>query len=257
LRHGKNRLFPKVRLSAAAQEKHHLLDATAVFLHEHDDPALRALRRLISATRVRDPWQASLDDIRTGLGAPTMLAREAFRRYCLGRAVGAPPSRVGLQLWLEQAPDRESRVTLDDSRDRMGLRRAKVRWRCGDQEIATSRALTRWIAEDLQRLGLAKVTDLGAMRDNAEWLESMTDAAHPSGTTRMSLGPREGVVDRDLQVHGVHGLFVVGASVFPIAGYANPTLTIVALALRLAEHLSGSGSTDRLPLSGPEPLKVP
>jgi choline dehydrogenase-like flavoprotein len=63
------------------------------------------------------------------------------------------------------------------------------------------------------------------------------DSFHPAGTTRMSDGPASGVVDRNLAVHGVPGLYVVGGSVFPTSGYANPTLTIVALALRLSAHL--------------------
>jgi choline dehydrogenase-like flavoprotein len=76
------------------------------------------------------------------------------------------------------------------------------------------------------------------MHDDNAWLAAVVPAAHPSGTTRMSRDPAGGVVDVDLQVHGVPGLFVLGGSVFPTSGYANPTLTIVALAMRLAEHLT-------------------
>jgi choline dehydrogenase-like flavoprotein len=57
------------------------------------------------------------------------------------------------------------------------------------------------------------------------------------GTTRMSDNPRKGVVDRNCQVHGVHNLFVAGSSVFPTAGSGTPTLTLVGLAIRLADHL--------------------
>ncbi len=63
------------------------------------------------------------------------------------------------------------------------------------------------------------------------------DAHHHAGTTRMHPDPELGVVDADLRVHGMDNLFVTGASVFPTAGVANPTLTIVALTLRLAGHL--------------------
>ena len=60
---------------------------------------------------------------------------------------------------------------------------------------------------------------------------------HHMGTTRMHPDPKRGVVDQNSRVHGADNLFVTGSSVFPTAGYANPTLTIVALALRLADHL--------------------
>ena len=64
---------------------------------------------------------------------------------------------------------------------------------------------------------------------------------HHMGTTRMAASPREGVVDADCRVHGTANLFVAGSSVFPTTGNANPTLTIVALALRLADHLKDTG----------------
>ena len=63
------------------------------------------------------------------------------------------------------------------------------------------------------------------------------NAHHHVGTTRMHADPGQGVVDAHGRVHGLTNLFVTGSSVFPTGGFANPTLTIVALALRLAEHL--------------------
>ena len=67
---------------------------------------------------------------------------------------------------------------------------------------------------------------------------AFTDASHHMGTTRMSAAPADGVVDADCRVHGVRNLYVAGSSVFPSAGFANPTLSIVALSLRLARHLA-------------------
>jgi len=143
-----------------------------------------------------------------------------------------------LQLWLEQHPNPDSRIDLAETRDSLGLRQAQVRWELGEPERRTSRVMTRWIAEDLTRLGLARTTESRGMWDDEAWTEAVRDAAHPSGTTRMSAQALTGVVDVHLQVHGVEGLYVVGSSVFPIAGYANPTLTIVALALRLSDTLA-------------------
>ena len=247
LRRDGRRLFPKVRLAPQAQEQHELVDATAVFVHEHEDAGLAAARRLLVAARAGRVPARPLREVATAVQAVAPLAHGFYRRHARGLPLGARPSHVWLQLWLEQAPDRDRRVTLAPTRDRFGLRQARVRWGCDPIELETSRRLTRWIAADLERLGIARVRELPAMDDDDVWRSSVTDAAHPSGTTRMSTSPDDGVVDPDLQVHGLDGIYVVGGSVFPTSGYANPTLTIVALALRLADHLARSRRAGRTP----------
>jgi choline dehydrogenase-like flavoprotein len=237
LHSGSRRLFPKVRLAPAAQEKHELLDATAVFVHDHQQPALAAARRLLIAARTRRLPKRLWRDTLMAARAPLPVAHDAYRRYALGLSSGIRPSAVWLQLWLEQTPNPDSRIALGETTDSLGLRRAEVHWRVGEQERSTSRLMTRWIAADLSRLGVAQVRELDAMRDDDAWQAGVTDAFHPAGTTRMSESARDGVVDPNLQVHGVRGLYAVGGSVFPTSGYANPTLTIVALAMRLGEHL--------------------
>lgn len=231
------RLFPKVRLAPTAQERHRLLDATAVFVHEHTSPALTAARGLVLAARARRRPERPLHDVVAALRGAVPVLSTAYRRNVQGLATAQRPAHVWLQLWLEQAPDPDRRVTLGAGRDALGLRQAHVDWSCRDQELETSRLMTRWIGSDLERMGVATLRELAPMRDDTAWRRSVSDAAHPAGTTRLSRSPREGVVDLDLQVHGTAGLYVVGGSVFPTSGYANPTLTIVALALRLAEHL--------------------
>lgn len=247
LHKGRRKLFPKVRLSPEAQAEHELLDATAVFLHEHDDQGFQASRRLLQAARARTRPDDLLGDTVRVLRSSRTAFRDVYRRTVHGMATGARPSHVWLQLWLEQAPDPRSRVALDDAVDALGLRRVTVDWRSGEQEMRTGRQLTRWIADDLRRLHVADVRELPAMTDDAAWRATMRDAAHSAGTTRMAAQPRDGVVDTNLAVHGVPGLYVVGSSVFPASGYANPTLTIVALALRLGRHLRGEAPSNVSP----------
>jgi choline dehydrogenase-like flavoprotein len=86
--------------------------------------------------------------------------------------------------------------------------------------------------EGLRRTGIGHVDRTGL--DESSTLES---GRHHMGTTRMHCDPRRGVVDENCRVHGLGNLFIAGSSVFPTAGYANPTLTIVALAIRLADHI--------------------
>ena len=78
---------------------------------------------------------------------------------------------------------------------------------------------------------------LGFEDDAAGWRAAVTAGKHHMGTTPMHRDPACGVVDENSRVHGIGNLFVAGSSVFPTSGYVNPTLTIVALAIRLAEHI--------------------
>ena len=240
LRRGRDHLFPKVRLSPAVQEDQHLLDATAVFVHDYDDPGMAAARRLLLAARAKRIPPGALRDAVRASGVPLPLMRSAYRRLRFGLPADAVPSAVWLQIWLEQAPDPDRRIVLSARRNPLGLPRPEIRWNCTDEEIRTSRVFTRLIADELSRLHLATVSELEPMRDDEAWRSAVTDAFHPAGTTRMSKDPQNGVVDTDLQVHGVQHLFAVGSSVFPTSGYANPTLTIVAIALRAADYIEST-----------------
>jgi choline dehydrogenase-like flavoprotein len=235
---GRSRLYPKVRLAPGAQQRGHLLDANAVLVHEYEAPQLDAARRLVNARR---DWQMPSHPVADGLQAVRAvgsLSRVAYRRWVKGLSAGWPASRVTLQVWVEQVPDPDSRVRLGSVRDPLGLPVAEVDWRIAPEELRTSRVLGRLVADDLRHRGLASVRELPAMTNDEAWMTTVTDAYHPAGTTRMSASGLDGVVDPDGQVHGLDGLFVAGSSTFPIAGYANPTLTIAALAFRLADHLS-------------------
>jgi choline dehydrogenase-like flavoprotein len=131
----------------------------------------------------------------------------------------------------EQAPDPANRITLTGVLDPLGLPRACLTWRVGTAERQSARLLLETLDRQCRRLGL------GALLDDGGAEPAFGDAAHPMGTTRMSTDPRHGVVDADCRVHELTNLYLAGSSVFPTGGYANPTWTIVALALRLADHL--------------------
>jgi choline dehydrogenase-like flavoprotein len=135
--------------------------------------------------------------------------------------------------YCEQVPRAESRVFLADVRDRLGVNTLVLDWKIGAEETTSILRLQELFAGRLEGQGIGKFSR--SEPDSAG--PQYTDASHHMGTTRMSDDPREGVVDRNTRVHGVGNLFIAGSSVFPTVGYANPTLTIVALAIRLADHL--------------------
>jgi choline dehydrogenase-like flavoprotein len=151
-----------------------------------------------------------------------------------------------LAMQAEQHPNPDSRVELDDAVDELGAHRARLRWVVTDEDRASVRRTQDLIdgALDARRLGRMR-RKLGTERPPALFVGGF----HHMGTTRMHDDPRRGVVDADSRVHSVANLYVASSGVFPTTGYANPTLTVVALAIRLADHL-------RSRLEGPGPVLV-
>ena len=137
---------------------------------------------------------------------------------------------------LETTPRPDSRVTLAQPRDRLGTPCVHVDWRIDESDRRGLERLRRAVANAIESKGLGVlIEDPGV--DEAGWPNSMEGGKHHMGTTRMHVDRKQGVVDPDCRVHAVANLYVAGSSVFPTSGHANPTLTIVALALRLADHL--------------------
>jgi choline dehydrogenase-like flavoprotein len=162
-----------------------------------------------------------------------------------GRAVGRKASRC--MTLVEPFPNPDSRVTLTDARDALGMRRVNLNWMITDAERRTLRRAQEIFADAVAGAGVGRLKmDVGFLE--ADWsavepLDLVSEGSfiepghHHGGTTRMASGPDRGVVDADCKVFGVENLHVAGNSVFPTAGSINPTFTIVALALRLADHL--------------------
>jgi choline dehydrogenase-like flavoprotein len=136
--------------------------------------------------------------------------------------------------YMEQLPVPENRVELSrDAVDPLGQPRARLHWTIGERDRETMIAMHRLLAGELRR---ARIGELASPLLGGEF-PAFQDASHHMGTTRMGADPRTSVVDASCRVHAIDNLFVAGSSVFPTSGYANPTATIAALAIRLADHL--------------------
>jgi choline dehydrogenase-like flavoprotein len=136
----------------------------------------------------------------------------------------------------EQAPNPDSRVRLDHRPDRFGLRRLSVDWRFSQADVDSVVRSSQLLEGALHRAGVGRMLlDPEARRERVRELASV--GSHHLGTTRMADDPARGVVDASCRVHGVDNLWVASSSVFATASFARPTLTIVALAIRLADHL--------------------
>jgi choline dehydrogenase-like flavoprotein len=125
-------------------------------------------------------------------------------------------------------------VSLDDATDRFGARRVRLEWRVTQQDLDSLSAAQRLFARSLAATGV----EMRPREGDDGWSAHIAPGAHHMGTTRMHRDPRGGVVDEHCRVHGTRNLYVAGSSVFPTGGWVPPTLTILALTLRLADHLA-------------------
>jgi hypothetical protein len=151
--------------------------------------------------------------------------------------VASPRSQCyTLDFHSEQVPNPNSRISLSAQCDRLGMPRLHVDWRYTSLDVRTVAESFRVIAEELERTRVGRLSFVDEEVERAIIREGAY-SGHHIGTTRMSDNPAQGVADRDCRVHGLENLYIASSSVFPTSSQANPTLTIVALALRLADHI--------------------
>ena len=143
---------------------------------------------------------------------------------------------VRLQAIVEPDPNPDSRVTLSDDKDQLGMNRVRVNWKLGSAVQRTFDRTFAIVADELKREGVADIL-LDPPLEGRSWPTELESTWHHMGTTRMHDSPQYGVVDRNCRVHSVNNLFIAGSSVFPTGGTNYPTMTIVALALRLSDHI--------------------
>ncbi|MDH3376610.1 MAG: GMC family oxidoreductase [Gammaproteobacteria bacterium] len=140
----------------------------------------------------------------------------------------------GLRCRTEQMPNPKSRVTLSNWRDPLGVPKVKLNWQMQKSDWNNVYRSLETLGHELGRLseGRLRITMDQSNPENVSY-----SGYHHMGTTRMSNSPKKGVVDENCRVHSIKNLYVGGSSVFSTSGWANPTFTITALALRLADHL--------------------
>ena len=134
----------------------------------------------------------------------------------------------------EQVPDFNSTISLSNKKDEFGLIKADVKWKMNNIDYNNIKSFNQYLNLDLSK------TKLGFIKNNFDIEDipnQLWSGAHHLGGTRMSGNNLNGVVDKNMKVFGFNNLYVTGGSVFPTSGLANPTLTIVALSLKLADHI--------------------
>ena len=197
-------------------------------------PEVETLRRLIYRTEHDANIQEDLGSVLRKLpGVASYIARRIF----YGRnKPPTPMASIPLICTSEQLPNPDSRIGLGKDLDVFGLRKVVVDWRLAAEDKRGMATGHRLLEAELSRSGFGRFQST-VPEDDGEWPSDMRGDQHHMGTTRMQRDSRMGVVDENCRVHGVANLYVAGCSVFPTGGTFNPTLTIVALALRLADRI--------------------
>lgn len=173
-------------------------------------------------------------------GAPGLLAELArcARQGELGRP--GRPRAMPVSMVVEQLPNPASRVTLSAEKDRLARPLPHLDWQLGEADRTGWVRTLALLGQGLARRSLGRL-ERRCDESPEQAIARLRPACHHMGTTRMSVDPAQGVVDRDGRVHGIDNLYIAGSSVFPTAGHANPMLTAIMLALRLADHLATGG----------------
>jgi aryl-alcohol dehydrogenase-like predicted oxidoreductase len=239
------RFHNKILLSEAWQQRERTLNVAGTlgpFVRENRarDEAMESVRSMVRLRRL--PPVGEL--VRMGLHAPGI----AVERM---RSEASRWRRVMLTVHAEQEPRSASTISLAEERDELGLLRTRLRWVISDVELATVRAYVRTATEVFARRGFARVEAPAGFYEDDGLLRAMcSDSYHHMGGTVMGQ-----VVDSDLRLRGVRNGYVCSSSVFPSSGFSNPTHTVMALAMRLADRLAGVPTAAEVRSRVAEPMR--
>ena len=269
---GRLRPFSAGLFERASFYDQHLINGQAIGGYLQFRPETKRRERLLNINANLSP---QLRNLRTNLGpvvaqflakGPNFLWRRGVRRFRSGATAGstsvqparerllegyysecfcgwserrAPARRFShfrVRCLVEQSPDRANRVVLGDPVDALGQRKLRIFWKWNEPELRTLRRAQQIFGAEMAAAGIGAFEPA---KENATGSPfEFFSPHHFMGTTRMHVNPADGVVNADCRVHGVDNLYVAGSSVFPTSGFANPTLTVVALAVRLAERVA-------------------
>lgn len=242
---GGHKLIPALRLGDPVQRREGVLNPAATLRFERAAGAgVPAGRAIYERIRTHAPPNRHMRRLwrlyRRGNDLLQHWGERPLRTAQLRRGLG----RLCVIARAEQAPNPDSRVRLSAERDALGMAKASLDWRLTELDTRSLRVFVETLDAELRRLAVGRAAPAPWLAGaGGDWPVDPTVGRHPlggyhhMGTTRMASDPTRGVVDAQCRVHGVDNLYIAGSSLFPTGGWANPTMTLMALALRLADHL--------------------
>lgn len=229
---------PKLRLADEVQRREQLLEISGHFIFKSSISESISNLKILFKGMMRGKFS------RKGLGNP--LALLGTLRFVLPmilrylryrRMLNFSDGGIQLRLTSEQRPMPDSRITLRESRDVLGLPEVDVDWRIDSRDLETIRRFALLLKDYLETNRIADVVvDPRLAAGDPAFIAEIDDANHQMGGARMASSAEEGVVDRNCQVFGSRNLYVAGQAVYPTSGFGNPTFTAISLGQRLAAH---------------------
>jgi choline dehydrogenase-like flavoprotein len=240
---------PRILLNANTQVSHGVGNSTDMVgrcFMEHPHRAIASLvvydRGLVESWTHRSTYDGNNEFIPC-VGLSKQVQEEVGVSNARGHVYRTPAMRLDetptVGLFMEQAPNPESRVVLSESRDCLDMRRLRLDWCLTELDWRTYEITASLISAEFERIGIGRLT--GPIETGARGRETILHSNHQLGTTRMSDDRQNGVVDRHCRVYDLSNLYLIGGNVFPTVSWANPTFTVIALTLRLADHFRTKG----------------
>jgi choline dehydrogenase-like flavoprotein len=231
---------PRFELSQQSKVEEGCLSGYAgIYFQAKPESAIVKVRTLLEDYRARGVRALARGHYATLLRGTPVLVADFLARKTVGVQPISSCSRADVHLVAEQPSRSNARIRIAEGYDAVGMPRLALAWQIGDAGLRTLTVVGRRLGALLRRSRIGAVTWFDEAFDPKEGarLDRVVDTYHHAGGARMSALARDGVVDADCRVHDMQNLYLASAAVFPSGGSTNPTFTIMALALRLAEHL--------------------
>ena len=234
--------FPRVKLDPSFANKSKVMHASAqVVFCAPENSLLQQAKNLIGTLRKKQMPAFALIRSLIKPGEFFSIAKAAWRWKIGKRGSSAETGPIWLEIHSEQEPVYESCVSLSDRTDALGMRRIALKWNISDLTVKTIKKTAVLIKEEFERAGIGKVVlepwVTTHSNNSRRWIG---DTFHQAGGLKMGMNEQEGVVDSSCKVFGVENLFVASSAVFPTSSFSNPTMTTIALAIRICDTVRES-----------------
>lgn len=237
---GKTRMLPRISLTRNAVYQNRILSATSFIQFIPPEGSFYESLKEIYRPLARG-HKPTGKVIRNALRSMTQIGSifKVLKAFVVDRYSFVPNGTPRLTVMIEQSPNVKSKIVLSDKMDHTGHRIPEIQWFFGEDTIATFKTFCLILDSEFKKLNIGKIEwDAWTKEDPETIRHHFIDAYHHMGGTRMSKTPETGVVNSDSRMHDVSNVYVAGSSVFPTSGHSNPTLTFMALAIRLSHHLT-------------------